>query len=339
MGEHSSARRRSDISELTRLLSQTSTLTDCQPHDSPDVESSGTQSLPIPIPRPAAAQHPTGDTGLSGGSRDQAISTMFARLSASGVLQSVECSPYPGVCQAQECTSHVSGPDPPWCLPASAAIGEPVAAQSVDDAGRLPAGCPMNEEPSFIMRECRSHLPQVCRVPQRSESNHTSQQIEAVPDANLVDYGIAQPGPWGSDYSPFGSSPVCIPHHQMSVSLGLRNAVLHSNARPVAPAACGSCVDPPTAASGLSGALFSLDEDLPETLHAAAYESSVKRPANNEVHSQVMAAGGPTITVDPSSGSHLLAVRGLCPALCLNASLSRGLPHWIFVSTRYRGCR
>lgn len=33
------------------------------------------------------------------------------------------------------------------------------------------------------------------------------------------------------------------------------------------------------------------------------------------------------ITVDPSSGNHLPAVRGLRPALCLNASLSRGLPH------------
>lgn len=327
MGEHSSARRRSDVSELTRLLSQTGTLTDCQQHDSSDVDTSGTQSLPIPIPRPLAAQHATVDTGLSGGSRDQAISTMFARPSASGVMQSVQCSPYQGVCQAQVCASHVSGPDPPWFLPASAAIGEPVAAQSVADAGRLPAGCPMNEECSFIMWECRSHLPQVCRVPQRSKANRASQKIEAAPDTDSVDYGIAQPGPWGSDYSPFGSSPVFIPHHQMSVNVDIRDVVLHSSAAPVVPGTCGSCVDPPTAASGLSGALFSLDEDLPEALHAPAYASSMKRPATNEVHSQVMAAGGSTITVDPSSGNHLPAVRGLRPALCLNASLSRGLPH------------
>lgn len=261
--EPSSARRQSDISELTRLLSQCSTQTECLQHERDECERTATSS-PIPIPKPAPP--PPTHIAFPGGSPN--LSAMFARLSASGMLPGQSHSPAPGECPGLVCVSRVQGSEPRQCPPRNHTIVQAPPAQSMVKAAGVCGTPPARGDHPVAVQEDLPKRPDFSHRTKVNAETGTSQKpyTEAITVPEDISNQTALPhrGPWGSDYSPFGSSPISGP--QIATTSGSHHE----------PMLCGSScpngaitwvvggpgMELAPSASGLSGALFSLDEDL-----------------------------------------------------------------------------
>lgn len=301
--EPGAARRQSDVSELTRLLSQCSTQAGCLQHEQDDCERTATSS-PIPIPKPVPAPTPSTHTALPAGTPNPSISSIFGRLSASGLLPSPSHSPAPGARPALPSVSLVQGSEPRQCpLHNHGVLQEPSALSLVNEARISGSPAARGDRPVMAYKDLprRPDSGHDTKVNAETSSSHKPRaEAMTVAQDSSIQNALPHCGPWGSDYSPFGSSPISVPRI-VAPSDRHHDPTLHGRSCPngtIAQAVCGPDVELAASASGLSGALFSLDEDLATGLTAMNANMLVfneETPAGTHVGTLALAVGASSL--------------------------------------------
>ena len=322
--EHSPLRRQSCVSELTRLLSECSTRTECQVHDTGEQLHTHT-SLPIPIPRSTCTK-PRAHNSLPYTCGQRPTSSMIARppTSVSRVSPDHPASPVTSPTTVGMVVR--SGSEPRQCPQRNSPPAGPANTQVL-----FPASFPSkfqrhlgNLMASNVVPPCEAEDSGVQQEDGRPvQTDHVQTDvpagigvctnIEAGVDGT-VDVALAQSGPWHSAYSPFGNSPCAtVPGTRGLANQVGNDRVLCTTLSNVvgAPGGCASIIGLDAAASGLSGALFSFDEDLNKTLtslHVNGCQPScglVASGCGGVYHSQALAAAAsvvePPATAAPSS--------------------------------------
>eukprot|EP00892_Ulva_mutabilis_P002587 jgi/Ulvmu1/12329/UM089_0013.1 len=278
--EPSAAKHQHDVSELTRLLSECSARMHCQPCELDECAHTGT-STPIPIPTSTSIRRTTHNSLCNSlpvqGGFNQLVSSMIARPSSSASQESRQQSFGRFVCpprtDALQCTRVDNHPAKDSFMPEQ--VHRSLLTQPVDESLSLfPAkmDCPLGKLVSASTRSCGNTavtLNATHGAVPSSDKAHTSTANDAgvamMPGACAVACA-AQSGPWASAYSPFGSSPAATtsPQHTLASQVTQDLALCTSRVSSIsgAPAARASTMELQAVATGLSGALFSLDEDL-----------------------------------------------------------------------------